>query len=350
MAENYTSVSQYMRKVDEKTLAFNPSFRQIWTQGKKPSLKRTSNENVALHFFGEFSSDEKMVALEILIHLKDFGYSTYDQLITIIQLKGLDVSTFEALIERMYKSNFINYFALGTTIAEVDFKGGVFPEDALKIYCMDMAGNKILTVLDGSHHQIWLPRDTICVRGDVIIKHISTVRYALNLYHFKKELVLEFTPRANFNINSRMIRCSARFIIEDQGQKKEFLFESVRNNEVPALWRKKVSEQLKPLTRPNDKTGKYDFYRAEGFYSVPKLVILAEDESQLLNIGDIYYKSTGNVDFFITTDVEISKTESSTKYWKYIPPSEEVLSSDEFAKGTLKGGTVLLFQAPNNPK
>lgn len=343
MTANSTTSTLYMTTQDEEYFSFNPAFKQIWTQGKRPSLRRSSNESVALHFFSEFTSEEKDVALEILLHIKDFGYSTESQIRQILNLRSLDTEIFASLVDKMYRSNFLNYFILGTTIAEMNFKDSGFPEDALRIFCIDVAGNKILTELDGSHHQIWLPRDTICLRSDIIIKQLSTVRYALNLYHFKQENVLEFTPRADFDINFRMIRCSARFTIEDKGQKKEFLFESVRNNEVPALWRKKVTEQLKPLTKPNDKTGKYDFYRAEGFYSVPKLVILAEDDTLLLDIADIYYKSTDNVNFFMTTDGEIGKKDKAPKYWMYTPPEEKDLLADEFAKGSLKPGTIPTF-------
>lgn len=339
-----------MKMSDEAKFTFNEAFVQIWQRGKQPAYNRSSAEGACIHFYTNVLTDmEKQLSLDILEYLKSFIFATSSQLKEVFAKSEEMAFELDSLLLKMVQANYISDFILGTEMAKIDVGEGPFPEDALKIYCIDIAGNQMLTTVISNSHSTWVWKDVIS-RADIIIKHLTTTRYHTCLKHYKGDELIDFSPVVKLDISSREIRCSARFIIKASDERKEFLFESVRSSEVPAKWRNKVASHLKPLSSPNNKTGKFDFYRMAAFYSIPKLVILAEDEADLLEIADIYYKITENADFFLTTDKEIGSLSSPPAYWRFIPPTDEALSEGEFATGTLKRGAVPAFTKNTSEK
>lgn len=321
----------YVTEKQGAALNVNYDYKQSWLRDF--SFNKTRNESLMVKYFKEHDAAQQEVGLNMLIFLSQFWFATRDQIKKALEIKGLDASLADEVIDDYVANRVMNCFTFAAH--ELD----VMPPDAMRIYCMDHGARHILSHYYREDFVYWQSTDNL--RGtEQIVKCLSTSSFYLSLARVKMENLRTFEPIFDVSIGRRNARFSAMFeILNKRGgdepsvwQKdptRKFILESVRSYDLPAYWQKKCREQIHPYLMQK--------FWQQNFPEEPMFILLAETDEAALEAADIFHRITESANFRITTDKNILRGMEKAPFYKYIPCEESA------RVGTLQPGRAVIF-------
>ena len=311
----------YLTKDEAGAPDVSPDLVQSWHHTF--SVTKARNEPMILRWWLERSREEQTMGLEALVLLARFRFATLDQLTRDLQIRGLPTDSLEPLLEELVRNRVLNCFVLALQPLEE------FPEDALKIWCLDWGGRHILLHFYREDFVYWHPADGQRGAGQ-ILSCLSTLRFFLALLEVRRENLRFFDPVFDVSIGRRDARFSALFELRQGETRRKFVLENVRSADLPAAWLRKVSEQICPFLEERC----WKRYLPEE----PVFLLLADTSAAALEAADLFHRRTQSENFRVTTDQEVAKGMESARFFRYVPAPE--------GTGALQPVRAALFTSP----
>lgn len=276
---------QYVTEQEGKSLSFNYSYKQCFF--RDPKRNHGMPEYVVVSDFMKEDDDHRRVGLEVLLYLRQFCFATHDMLAEMLAVKRLPVNLLDDLLESYVEKYLINFFAL------VEFDAGELPEDAFRIYCLDSGGIHVLTHFSTYDAVSWLSSDNI--RGvELVNKYLVTGLFANTLMKNKGKSLTSFIPVFDASIGRRTIRLSATFTMMNGYTPWNYLFEVVRDYDLPGGWIKKCGEQISVFS--------HDKHWIRYFDTEPIYMLLCENEDVAQRAAEILGRHLEDQEVLIATD------------------------------------------------
>ncbi len=271
-------------------------------------------ESFTIRWFVDQSTERREWFNEVLIFLSKFQFATKAQLADFLAVHEIDQSHLDEYLEEMLARRLMNCFFLCGSPEKPD-EGKNFPEDALIVYCMDLGAQHLLTHFYREDLVYWRTYDPVR-SPEQVLKYLSTCQFYLALLRTKKDKLISFTSVYDAHIGRRQSRFSAIFEVEDvSGEHRKFILESVRDQDLPGYWDKKISEQMYPIVERG--------YWKQSFKTVPYFVLLTESFESATVAADILFRRMPQLKFCVTTDEEVQKGLSSATFFRYLANNPE---------------------------
>jgi len=310
------SEKTYITKEEGKLLKFNPDYFQCFEH--ESSQPKTMPEYTLVKAFVKLPEYDKQVTLEVLKFLYQFTFATHEQLVRLLEMKGLDPTGLDDNIQRMMEERMMNSFFMNQ-FGQAD----EVPDDAFILYCMDFGAIALLNHFSNSDCITWFTTDAVRKSG-LIRKYLSTVEFYLALAEVQGPALRYFKPTFDIAFGHREIRFSAAFEIMHGYTSHPFILESVRSFDLPIEWREKIDNKLVHFACNKKHWGKY--YPQEPVY-----LFLCENDQDALEAADLFYRRTeGLENFRLITDDQVQVGLANANFLKYIP------SGDDTTVGTLQ--------------
>lgn len=299
----------YITQEEGKLLKFAENYQQCFEH--ESSQPKTMPEYTLVKAFVKLPEYDKLVTLEVLKFLYQFTFATHDQMVRLLEMKGIDPVGLDDNIQRMLGERMMNSFYLNQ-YSEINKA----PEDAFVLYCMDFGAVALLNHFSNSDCITWFTTDA--VRGSGLIqKYLSTVEFYLALAEVQGPALRYFKPTFDIAFGHREIRFSAAFEIMQGYSSHPFILESVRSFDLPLIWKEKIDNKLVHFACNSKHWGKY--YSQEPVY-----LFLCENEQDALEAADLFYRRTdGQENFRLITDDQVKAGLTNAHFLKYIPSGED---------------------------
>ena len=286
----------YVKNTEGKNLDYNYDYKQVFAH--EPKRTHGMPEYVIVTEFWKSEEMVRRVGLEILLHLRTFGFATRDTLAAMLEAKGLDAGLLDVILDDYSKRYLINYFIL----ARYDM--GEIPDDALRFYCLDNGGVYILNHFSTTDSMSWLSSDNLR-SVELVTKYMATGYFYSALAKLKGKNLTDFDALYNASIGRRAIRFSGRFAVMNGFTRIPYILEIVRDFDLPAIWAKKCSEQIGPYSR--EKHWKKDFENE------PTYVLVCQTNETALEAAEILQRQIGEANIRIVLDAFL-RGDSSAVY------------------------------------
>jgi len=281
------------------------------------SQPKTMPEYTLVKAYGKLSEYDKVVTLELLKFLHQFTFATRDQLMRMLEVKGIDAAGLDENMSRMLEDRQVNSFYLDQiqTVGEA-------PEDAFVMYCIDFGALALLNHFTNNDCNTWFTSDSVR-SSDLIQKYMSTTEFYLALAEAQGPNLKYFKPIYDIAYDHRSIRFSAKFQIEQGSIPHDFLVESIRRFDVPGPWEEKLDKKLTPFATNPKHWHRY-------FDQEPVYLLLVEDEDDALAVAKAFYNrmepqenSTKKMPVFrLITDAQVQKGLAKGGFLKYDPAKD----------------------------
>ena len=316
------SEKTYVTKDEGAKLSFGYDYKQCFHH--ESSQPKTMPEYVLVKNFTKQPEYDKQVSIEVLKFLYQFTFATHDQLVQMLELKGIDPSGLDDMIEKMLKERKMNCFYLNQFVQQ-----GPFPEDAFVIYCMDFGAVAILSHFSNSDCITWWTTDSER-STELILKYLTTVVFYLTLAEVRGNSLRFFKPIFDVTIGHRDIRFSAAFEVMNGYTAHPFVLESIRSYDLPDNWMEKIDKKIVPFSCQEKHWSKY-FPNMEPVY-----LFLCENERDALEAADLFYRRTEKENFRLITDDQVELGLENAYFLKYIPNADpEKMGTLQKVKATL---------------
>lgn len=110
--------------------------------------------------------------MEVLKILSQFVFATREQLVRLLEIKGIDPSTLDDDLSLMLENRQVNCFYLAET-ASPEFEPA---EDAFLVYCMDFGALCLLNHFSSSDSLSWFTTDANR-SSELVLKYLTTVEF-----------------------------------------------------------------------------------------------------------------------------------------------------------------------------
>lgn len=316
----------YVTAEEGAKLSFGYDYKQCFHH--ESSQPKTLPEYTIVKQFVKQNEYDKQVSLEVLKFLYQFTFATHDQLVRMLEMKGIDPSGLDDLIVQMLKERKMNSFWLNQFIQEGDA-----PEDAFIVYCMDFGAIAILSHFSNSDCIAWWTTDSVR-STELIQKYLTTAMFYLSLAEVRGDSLRYFKPIFDVTIGHRNLRFSASFEVMSGFTSHPFILESVRSYDLPINWQDKIDSKIVPFSCQEKHWSKY-FSNTEPVY-----LFLCENEEQALEAADLFWRRTEKENFRLITDDQVKMGLENAYFLKYVPnPNPEKVGTLQKVKASLLSGT-----------
>lgn len=296
----------YVTRADGKNLRIAPFYQQVFHH--ESSQPKTMPEYTLIKGFVQLPEQNRQVTLEVLKMLSQFVFATRDQMVRLLDIKGIDSSTLDGDLSQMLENRQVNCFYLAET-ASPEFEPA---EDAFLIYCMDFGALCLLNHFSSSDSLSWFTTDANR-SSELVLKYLATVEFFLSLAKVQGPSLRYFKPAFDVAFGHREIRFSGAFEIEDaNGQNHSFLLETIRNFDLPVIWRDKLDKKVVHFVSKPKSWGKY-------FLDEPVVLLLVENDRDALEAAELFYRRTEKTNFRLITDDQVRAGLENARFLKYVP-------------------------------
>ena len=203
----------------------------------------------------------------ILYLVNEFEFITSRQIMQMLQIKGIEVSSQDKLntkLDGMVKSKILTRYYFNS-----DEGKGIY-----RIYCLEKMGKYLLETRDDVECK-WQPSDN--TKPVAMIKKRLAGNQVLIAYLKKVKVFDNYTvkPTLNAKIMGKVFKPSGGAVtLTKSGKSIQFLFEVVRRE---SDWQKKIIDKMKFYQDFYDNFVPMD----SGFKSLPQLILVCEDDKHM---------------------------------------------------------------------
>lgn len=297
----------YVTRNEGEALSFNYDYKQVFHH--ESSQPKTLPEYVLVKWYIKQPERFKQLTLEVLDFLYKFTFATQTQLERMLKWKGLDTEGLDDILLELLDQRMVNF----CYFSKFD-QGGLPPEDAFRVYCLDFGAIAILSHFSSSDCITWFTTDVVR-STELVLKYLTTTLFYLSLAEARGSALRYFKAAYDVSIGHRDIRFSGSFEIMQGSTPHPFILESIRAFDLPVGWADKVEKKVLPFSNSKNWV-KY-------FVTEPVYLFLVENEELALETAATFYRNTGKDNFRLITDGQLKGGLDKAIFLKYVPVEEE---------------------------
>lgn len=247
--------------------------------------------------------------LSIAKFLFQFKFATTDQIFRFLKENKTKVNLKNRL-DKLVKYRVLNKFML-STIEEDSIAPGAF-----EVYCLDLGGRYLLSHYSNEDTSDWYT--TVNMRSsENISKNLFVTEFYLRLLETCPDKLTYFKNEPDIRVGKKNVIPSFDMCLEVNGQRKYFVGEVVREDDVPVLFREKAMK-LESLICTN--AWKKYYYDSQ---TTPILFVFGDSDVTSLEAGKILSETTEIEGFRLSTDQRIQQVlYEAGAFLKYIKEKE----------------------------
>lgn len=268
----------------------------------------THNDSFVIRWYCDLEAEDRAIIKEIAVFLAKFKFATEEHISKMLRIKGYPSDSCDKFIPLLMEKKFINCFTFSCTVF------ATYPEDAARIYCLDLCGMYILHHFHQAEYLVWKKSD-VYYGYDLVMKFLSTTVFYISLLEVKGENLKSFDPCFDILLKNRMTRFSASFYANNGKAEHPFLLESIRRSDMPEYYRKKLREQVTSFM------GTYTW--AHHFSEPPAFVLLVESEDMIREVADTFAHVVEDVNFVVVTNADVARDMVKARFFYYDLPKDE---------------------------
>ena len=211
----------------------NPDYKPFFKFPQSPFMNPSGSKALDLYNRGQINDTD----VEIMKFVYDNKIVTLDQIQRF--LPDMHINQIQDIIRKLFQNHFLNAFMLGDGNPEKRYQ-----PDAMQFYVLDFSAPALLFHLTNDEDMLNWSATNNYMRAGKVIKVIAMTDFYLLMHQKLKNSPLAYNCYRIFSSGKTRVNPKVELIMDDQGKRKNFLFDVVDENDIFLGDKNKLNEKL----------------------------------------------------------------------------------------------------------